>query len=72
MQSLDVLQVAKRLAGIAADSRSQHLRKSRRVVGMIHELILDELLAVDDLRSGKGREYCFLRKHMNYIAVHLK
>ena len=52
LQSLDVLQVAKRLAGIAADSRShEHLRKSRRVVGMIH--VLDELLVVDDLRSGK-------------------
>jgi len=53
LQSLDVLKVAKRLAGIAADSRSQHFRKSRRVVGMIH--VLDELLAVDDLRSEKGK-----------------
>ena len=53
LQSLDVSQVAKRLAGIAADSRSQHLRKSRRVVGMIH--VLDELLVVDDLRLGKGK-----------------
>ena len=54
LQSLDVLQVAKRLAGIAADSRShEHLRKSRRVVGMIQ--VLDELLVVDDLRSGKGK-----------------
>ena len=53
LQPLDVLQVAKCLAGIAADSRSQHFRKSRRVLGMIH--VLDELLAVDDLCSGKGK-----------------
>lgn len=45
--------VSKRLAGIASDSRSQPLRKSRKVVGMIH--VLDELLAVDDSHSGKGK-----------------
>ena len=53
LQSLDALQMKKRLAGIAADIKSQYLRKDRKMVGMIH--LLDELLAADDLHSGKGR-----------------
>lgn len=51
LQTLNVFEVAKRLAGIAGGRKNQPLRKNRKVIGMIH--VLDELTAVDDPSSGK-------------------
>lgn len=51
LQTLDVFEAAKRLAGIAGDRKNQPLRMNRKVVGLIH--VLDELTAVDDSSSGK-------------------
>lgn len=53
LQTLDALQLAKHLAGIAADMKSQNFCKSRKVTGMIH--VLNELLAGDDSHSGKTK-----------------
>lgn len=49
LQTLNVNEVAKRLAGIAGDRGNIKLR--RKVAGMIH--VLDELTALDDFCCGK-------------------
>lgn len=66
LQTLNVTEVAKRLAGITKD-RGNKLR--RKVAGMIH--VLDELTALDDSCPAKYKESYIFKKHMTCFAVHL-
>lgn len=73
LQTLNISDVARRLAEIYAQKDSKHRRKNCKVAGMIH--VLDELTAAErpeSTDSGIKVKGILRKKLMNCFAVHLK